>query len=94
MLAQTDYVHFLMAGAGPAGGIFQADFGAGRLMAMRPVSAILHFYFRKMAATSRIWRKRGPVNLYDIPKTILMEPLQAFDVTPVGSPRFRAILQT
>ena len=54
MLAQTDYVHFLMAGAGSAGGIFQADLGAGRLMAMRTVSEILHFYFRKMVATNGI----------------------------------------
>ena len=32
---------------------------------------------------SGIRRERGPVNLHDTPKTILVEPLQAFDVTPV-----------
>ena len=49
--------------AGPAGGIFQADFAAGGLMAMHS-QRILQFIFRKMAATSNGKQLRRIILLY------------------------------
>ena len=62
-----------MLHAGSAGGISQADFGAGGLIAMRTVSALLHFYFLRMAATSsdkQLIYKRIE-NTYSMKKSIL-----------------------